>query len=122
MENPVPIPKALLRQNIYALLALIGGILALLGNCLTFLSIIVPGLPFLCGTISGIFSLLAIALGLAGLAQTKKNREKGRGMALAGLLLGILGVISACVIALAGTALWAVYGMDILNNLGIALP
>ena len=122
MENPNPIPRALLRQNIYALLALVGGLLAFLGNCLTTLSIIIPGLPFLCGTISGIFSLLALALGITGLVQVKKSREKGRGMALAGLLLGILGVISACIIPFVGTALWAAFGMNIDNILGLTTP
>jgi hypothetical protein len=122
MENPNPIPRALLRQNIYALLALIGGLLAFIGNCFTLLSIIIPGLPFVCGTISGIFSLLALVLGIVGLVQIKKSGEKGRGMALAGLLLGVLGVISACAIALAGTTLWAVYGPEIATDLGLPIP
>lgn len=118
METPTPIPPAFIRNNIYALLAPISGGLAFLGNCLTFGSLIVPGLPFLCATISGVFSLISLALGIVGLVQVKQTRQKGRGLAIAGVVLGLLGAITACVLPFIGTALWALFGIQVGNVIG----
>jgi Domain of unknown function (DUF4190) len=121
METPTPIPPALIRNNIYALLAPVSGAIALLGNCLTFGSIVVPGLPFLCATISGIFSLIALALGIVALLQLRKSDQKGRGLAITGVVLGVLGVITACVLPFIGTALWTLFGLNVGTALGVPL-
>lgn len=55
--------------------------------------------------ICGVGSLAAIILGIVGISATKAGAMKGRGMALAGLVIGALGLL-----ATVGTAvtLWAV--------------
>jgi len=45
-------------------------------------------------------SILAIILGHVGLNQIKRNGEQGRGMALAGVILGYIGF--------AGTVIWII--------------
>jgi len=121
MENPAPLPQAFIRNNIYALLSPVTGGVAALGNCLTFGSLIVPGLPFLCATISGIFSMISLALGITGLVQIKKSGQKGRGLAITGIVLGILGAITACILPFVGAALWAVFGLQVGSAIGIPI-
>jgi hypothetical protein len=113
METHQPIPPGLVKNNIYAVLSLSGGIMSLAANCFTLVSVLVPGLPFLCATISGLFSLGAVLTGSVGLAQIKHGGQKGKNYAIAGLVLGILGVISACLIPFIGTAIWAALGIGI---------
>jgi hypothetical protein len=113
MEIPQPIPPGLVKNNIYALLSLIGGSVATLCNCLTLVSVLVPGLPFLCATISGLFSVGAVVTGAVGLNQVRHSGQKGKKMAVAGLVLGIIGVLSACVIPFVGTAMWAAMGIGL---------
>jgi hypothetical protein len=100
----------LTRNNIYATLSLINGGLAFLSNCLSLALVIVPGLPFLCATVSGLLSLGALVTGIVGLVQVKRSGEKGRGLAVTGIVLGVLGLIASCLIPLMGTALWAALG------------
>jgi len=113
METPQPLPPALVKNNIYALLSALGGGVAFLCNCITLLSIIVPGLPFLCATISGLFSLGALITGVVGLMQVKKTGQKGKGLALTGIVLGVVGVISACLLPFIGVAIWAALGWQV---------
>jgi len=113
METPQTVPPALVKNNIYAVLSLVGGIVAFISNCITLVSVLVPTLPFLCATISGLFSLGAVLTGIVGLIQVKNSGQKGKGFAIAGLVLGILNLITACVIPFVGTALWAALGIGI---------
>ncbi len=113
MESPQPIPSALEKNNIYALLSPINAALALLGSCVTLFSLLVPGLPFLCATISGLFSVGAVLTGGVGLMQIKHSGQKGRGLAITGIVLGILGILTACILPFIGTAVWAALGYTI---------
>jgi hypothetical protein len=117
METPQPVPPLLIKNNIYAVLSPITGGLAFLSNCVTLVFTIIPGLPFLCATVSGLFSLGALVTGIVGLIQIKQNHEKGKRLAVIGLVLGILGLIAACLIPLIGTALWAALGWHVGDSL-----
>ena len=110
METPQPIDPALDKNNLYALLSPISGALAFLGNCISLVFAIIPGLPFLCATINGLFSLGALITGIVGLVQIKYTGQKGRGLGITGIVLGFLGLIGACLIPLIGTAVWAALG------------
>ena len=110
METPQPIDPALDKNNLYALLSPISGALAFLGNCISLVFAIIPGLPFLCATINGLFSLGALITGIVGLVQIKYTGQKGRGLGITGIVLGVLGLIGACLIPLIGTAVWAALG------------
>jgi hypothetical protein len=50
--------------------------------------------------------LLAFILGLVGISSTKNPLVRGRGMAVAGLILGSLSIIVWCSISLSGARLW----------------
>jgi len=117
METPRPIPPALIKNNIYALLSPINGGLAILGGCITLVSTLIPTLPFLCGTISGLFSLGAVVTGIVGLVQVRHGGQKGRGLAITGIVLGILGVIASCLIPFIGAALWTALGWQLGNTI-----
>lgn len=64
--------------NGLAITALILGILGLLGNCFCF---------------GGILSPVAAVLGFMGKKKADSGQAGGRGMALAGLILGVLGTL-----------------------------
>lgn len=59
-------------------------------------------IPFVTG-------LLALVFGLVGLRATRKGRAAGRGMAVAGLILGLLSIVAWGAVAggITGTAWWA---------------
>jgi len=103
------------RNSIYAVLSPVNGALAFLGNCLNLFSSIIPGLPVLCGVISGLFSLGALVTGFVGLFVIKHSNgaQKGKQFAIAGIILGALGLIAACLIPLIATSLWAALGLQL---------
>jgi hypothetical protein len=112
---PQPVFTPPLKKNIYASLSPINGALAFLGNCLNLFAAIIPGLPIVCGVISGLFSLGALITGLVGLTQINRSQgtQKGRGWAVTGIALGALGLLAACLIPLLATSLWAALGLEL---------
>ncbi len=110
-----PIFTPPVKNSIYAVLSPINGALAFLGNCLSLFSSIVPGLPVICGVISGLFSLGALVTGFVGLFVIKHSNgaQKGKELAIAGIVLGALGLIAACLIPLIATSLWAALGLEL---------
>jgi hypothetical protein len=117
MQTPQPVPPLLAKNNLYAVLSPVSGGLAFLSNCITLILAIIPGLSFLCATVSGLFSLGALATGIVGLVQVKRSGEKGKRLAITGILLGVLGLIASCLIPLAGTALLAALGWQVGDSL-----
>jgi hypothetical protein len=63
--------------------------------------------------ICGVGSLAAVILGIVGLSATKAGAMKGRGMAIAGLVLGALGLIATVGTAI---AVWAVADETIITQ------
>jgi hypothetical protein len=115
--NPVSTQSP--KTNIYAILSMVNGGLAFLGNCISVVAGIIPTLPFLCGAIAGAFSLGALVTGFVGLIRIKREGsiQKGKRLAIAGIVLGVLGLIGACLIPMLGTALWGLLGLQIGNSL-----
>jgi hypothetical protein len=94
METPVvesPLPPDS-KTNVIALISLIVGIVGLLSICG---AIFIPIAGPIC---AGILAVGAIVTGIIGMGQTKKTGEKGKGLAIGGLVMGILGILSACLI------------------------
>lgn len=88
---PAPYVPAM-KTNTLSIVSLITGILGVLFAC----PAIVFPFTLLC---SGPVSLGALITGFISLNQIKKNgdREKGRGMAIAGTILGAIIVLGTCV-------------------------
>src|SRR4051812_37002466 len=58
------------------------------------------------GCIPLITSILAVLLGIVGIVVTRDPRRTGRGLAIAGLILGLIGVVGWTAL---GGGLWTVY-------------
>ena len=97
---PVPPPPPA-KTNVLAIISLIGGILGLLGICLG----IIPVIGLFCSIPGGVFGLAAVVLGMIGINKTKVTGEKGKGMAIAGLILGVLTLLGVCVYSVIAIAL-----------------
>ena len=78
------------RTNGFAVAALVLGILGLLS------SIVVVG---------GLLGIIAIGLGVMGLTRARRGAG-GRGLSIAGIVLGALAAVVATVILIAGISLW----------------
>jgi hypothetical protein len=98
----VPAPLVVVQQppsSGLAVASLVLGILGLTSGCCTF----------------GIFSILAVIFGHAGLAETRDGRKSGRGMAQAGLVMGY--VVAGPAIAL---SIFVVFGSGLTAITGAA--
>jgi hypothetical protein len=108
MEAPVtpvaPVPVS--KTNILSIISLVGGILGLLGMCLG----IIPVIGWFCSVPGGLFGLTAVILGVVGINKIKATGEKGKGMAIAGLVLGVLTLLGVCVYVIITIALGPVIG------------
>jgi hypothetical protein len=76
---PPVIPET--KTNVLSIVSLVTGILGLVTACC-----------------SGILAPAAVITGWIGLAQIKKTGEKGKGMAIAGLITGGINLLITCVI------------------------
>lgn len=103
MQTPVPV-----KTNTMALISFISGLGTFLLVCL---SAAVNFFSF----ISLIGSLVAVITGVVGLGQIKRSNgtEKGRGLAITGLVLGILFFLASCAVIVLvfvlGDAILSVY-------------
>jgi len=117
MEETPTVEQMLVSQkrNVYAFLSAIGGGLAFVGNCLSLVLMIVPGVSYICGVVNGLFSIAALTTGTVGLTQVNRSRgaETGKGFAVTGIVLGTLGVLASCLIPLLGTAILAALGFHL---------
>jgi len=111
-----PVPA---KNNRYALLSPINGGLALLSNCLSLFSVVFPPLTYICAAVSGLFSLGALATGIVGLIQVNRpaSLEKGKSLAIIGIVLGVLGLIAACVIPILSTTVMGYLGLELGDQL-----
>jgi hypothetical protein len=102
---------------ISARLSPVNGGLALLSNCINVFAVVIPPTQFVCGAIGGLFSLGALVTGTVGLVQAKRegNLQQAKGWAIAGIVLGVLGMMGACLIPLFGATILAALGLQIGN-------
>ncbi|PPF81290.1 hypothetical protein C5B96_10295 [Subtercola sp. Z020] len=61
-------------------------------------------------------SLLAVITGHIALGQIKRTGEKGRGLAIAGLILGYLGIVAGIIAIIVAIVLFSVAGREIAND------
>jgi Domain of unknown function (DUF4190) len=89
--QPLPQPGIRPRTNPLAITSLVLGIVQFVGWFL----ILLPGL---------LAAILAIVLGFVSMQQTRRAGEAGRGLAIAGIVLGFLGIIVVGILVIAGVA------------------
>ncbi len=96
--SPVPAGKT----SVLSIVSLLAGILGLPGVCLGFL----PG-PYvwLCWGGGGFFGLAAVVTGAVGLAGIRKRAERGKGMAISGIVIGALVMLGVLIYVLVLLAL-----------------
>jgi uncharacterized membrane protein YphA (DoxX/SURF4 family) len=92
MTPPPPPPAG--KTNALAVVSLIVGIVGLIGICI---AVFIPIAGPIC---TGILAVAAIVTGFLGMNQANKNAEKGRGMAIAGLIIGVVTILAACLIGI----------------------
>lgn len=63
----------------------------------------------LLGCLPYITGVFAVILGIVGIRKTRRPGVGGRGMAIAGLVLGLISIIGWIIISAAGGAIWAAY-------------
>jgi uncharacterized membrane protein len=86
MATSLPPATPSAKTNTMSLISMIAGILGLIGVCVG----IIPVLGWICAGLGALLGVVALVLGFIGMNQAKKNGEKGKGMAIAGLVLGAL--------------------------------
>jgi len=108
MGTPVeqmPPPPAT-KTNVLTIVSLVGGILGLISMCIG----IVPFLGYVCLGLGGLFAVIALITGFLGMSQANKNAEKGRGMAITGIILSVIALLGVCVIVIINVAAGPVIG------------
>ena len=65
----------------------------------------IPLTALVCFPLTGIFGLIAISAGIAGLHGTRMGSEQGHNLALAGMGLGGVAVLAALCMTISGVAL-----------------
>lgn len=53
--------------------------------------------------VGGLGAILALILGIVGLKQIKRSGQRGKGLAIAGIVLGCLGVLTLIVVSVTFT-------------------
>lgn len=91
MSNITPPVIPSTKTNALSIVSLVTGILGILSSCLSFFLLF----PLIC---AGLFSPAALITGIIGLNQIKKHGEQGRGMAIAGTIMGGLNTFSSCIL------------------------
>lgn len=94
--------EAVQKTNSLALISLIGGILGFLSSCLgSFITLFIfPVLAPFCLGGGGLLGIAGLVTGIIATNQLKTGAEKGRGMAVAGIILGALDLLISCLLIL----------------------
>ena len=96
MQTPVeqmpPAPAQ--KTNVLSIVSLVTGIIAVLGMCIG----IIPFAGLFCSIPGGLCAIAALITGFLGTSQTKQKAEKGRGMAITGIVLGAIALLGICVL------------------------
>jgi len=89
MEAPIS-PASAQKTNVLSIVSLVTGIIGFLSIC----AVWIPVFGMIC---LGLFGLAGIITGFIGLNQVKNRMEKGKGMAIAGIILGVLSLLGLCI-------------------------
>ena len=109
---PAPSPT---KTNVLAIISLVAGILGLLAICASGLTAIIPVIGLVVAICNGILAIGALVMGFIGMNQNKTTGQKGRVMAIIGLVLGIVALLAACLIGIAPSILVGILGPSIGN-------
>ena len=96
MESKTKIETTTQKTNVLTIVSLVTGIVGFLSICFSF----IPGISYICMGVMGLCGVAGIVTGFLGMNQIKNTLEKGKGMAIAGIILGILTLLSLCVVGI----------------------
>jgi hypothetical protein len=111
IEQSLPPVQTSSKNNVLAIISLVTGIIGLLFSC----AALVPFIGWLSLICVAPCGLAALITGIIALTQVKKTGEKGKGMAMAGLIMGVLGITLVCVLQLLWPTLLTLMGPTIGN-------
>jgi len=97
VEQMPPPPPPATKTNVISVVSLVIGIVGLLGMCAGFIP---GGFGYVCLGLSVLLAIIAIVTGFLGMSQVGKTGEKGRGMAIGGLVLGLVALLAACLVGI----------------------
>ena len=97
MESQPKLETTGQKTNILTIISLVTGIVGCLSGCLALFVLAIPIVNFVCMGFLVLFGLAGIITGFIGMNQIKRTNEKGRGMAIAGIILGVLTLTSLCI-------------------------
>jgi hypothetical protein len=86
--------------NVMSVISLVAGILGLISICISFL------IPFILVFCEGLLGLAAVIAGLVGIHGSRKNRERGKEMAIAGLAMGVCALLATCATCIIAGVIW----------------
>jgi hypothetical protein len=112
MDTSLPPLSTGPRNNLLALASGILGLASIAVSLLGLLASLLLPMAFLvfCG-LSLLMNLVALVLGIIGLVQLKSHPEqKGKGLAITGIVFGALSLILLCLLPVLGTAILAILG------------
>jgi hypothetical protein len=96
---PEPEPSSPVgKTNTLSIISLITGIVGLIAPCIAFVISLIPVVNIICGLICPLIPVAALVTGFIGNNKIKTSGEKGRGMAIAGIIMGAIGFLVYCLL------------------------
>lgn len=115
VPEPLPPPvEARPKNNTMATISLIAGIVGVLSSCIGpfVVTLFLPVLAVFCVGGGGLLGIASLVTGIIGTSQINKSAgaQKGKGMAIAGIVLGAINILIPCALVVFMPVLLAFLG------------
>ena len=114
VPEPLPPVEAGPKNNTMAIISLVAGIVGILSSCVGpfVVTFFLPILAVFCVGGGGLLGIASLVTGIIGATQIKKSAgaEKGKGMAITGIVLGAINIIIPCALVALMPVLLAILG------------
>ncbi|MBE3066692.1 MAG: DUF4190 domain-containing protein [Chloroflexi bacterium] len=105
-QLPSVFPPAPVKTNVLSIVSLVGGILGVLSLCASF----IPFVGLVCIGLGVLCAIVSLFTGFIGLGQIKINAEKGKGMAIAGIIMAGITLLGLVVMVIVNLVLGPIIG------------